>query len=137
MRSIYQIICLLCSNTSNGSSCQSEEMSLSWCNLNPYYFFYIISHNDSLSHKDLTMAILLVSENSYEVKWSEVAQSCRTLCGSMDCSPTGYSVHGIFQARVLEWGAISFSRGSSRPRDRTPVSCIVGRYVTVWATIPI
>ena len=48
-----------------------------------------------------------------KVKWSEVAQSCLTLCDPMDCSLPGSSVHGIFQARVLEWGAISFSRASS------------------------
>ena len=58
---------------------------------------------------------------------SEAAQSCPTLCDPMDCSIPGSSVHGIFQARVLEWVAISFSRGSSRPRDRTRVSCIAGR----------
>ena len=50
---------------------------------------------------------------------SEVAQSCPTLCDPMDCCLPGFSVHGIFQARVLEWVAISFSRGSSWPRDRT------------------
>ena len=54
-----------------------------------------------------------------EVNWSEVTQSCPTLCDPMDCSPSGSSVHGIFQAIVLEWIAISFSRGSSQPRDRT------------------
>ena len=48
---------------------------------------------------------------------SEVAQSCPTLCDPVDCSLPGSSVHGICQARILEWGAISFSRGSSRPRD--------------------
>ena len=48
---------------------------------------------------------------------SEVAQSCLTLCNPMDCSLPGSSTHGIFQARVLEWVAISFSRGSSQPRD--------------------
>ena len=69
-----------------------------------------------------------------EVKWSEVAQSCPTLCYPMDCSLPGSSVHGIFQARILEWVAISFSRGSSRPRDRTRVSHIVGRCFTIWAT---
>ena len=63
----------------------------------------------------------------YEVKWSEVAQSCLTLCDPVDCSPPCSSVHGIFQARVLEWVAISFSTGSSRPRDRTQVSCIVSK----------
>ena len=44
---------------------------------------------------------------------SEVAQSCPTLCNPMDCSPPGFSIHGIFQARTLEWVAIAFSRGSS------------------------
>ena len=65
---------------------------------------------------------------------SEVAQSCPTLCDPMDCSLSGSSVHGIFQARVLEWIAISFPRGSSRPRNRTQVSHIAGRHFTVWAT---
>ena len=51
--------------------------------------------------------------NKAKVKESEVAQSCPTLCDPMDCSPPGSSVHGIFQARVLEWVAISFSRRSS------------------------
>ena len=58
-------------------------------------------------------------------KWSAVAQSCPTPCNPMDCSLPGSSVHGIFQAIVLEWIAIPFSRGSSLPRDRTQVSCIV------------
>ena len=65
---------------------------------------------------------------------SEVAQSCPTLCDPMDCSPPGSSVHGIFQARILELVAISFSRRSSRPRDWTQVSHIVGRRFTIWAT---
>ena len=52
----------------------------------------------------------------------------------MDCSLPGSSVHGIFQAIVLEWIAISFSSGSSQPRDRTRVSCIVDRRFTIWAT---
>ena len=46
-----------------------------------------------------------------------VAQSCPTLCNPVDCSPPGFPVHGILQARILEWVTISFSRGSSRPRD--------------------
>ena len=65
---------------------------------------------------------------------SEVAQSCLTLCDPMDCSLPESSVHGIFQTRILEWVAISFSRRSSRPRDRTRVSRIVGRCFTIWAT---
>ena len=58
---------------------------------------------------------------------SEVAQSCPTLYEPMDCSLPGTSIHGIFQARVLEWVAISFSRGSSLHRDRTQLFHIVGR----------
>ena len=58
---------------------------------------------------------------------SEVAQSCPTLCNPRDCSLQDSSIHGIFQARELEWVAISFSRGSSHPRDRTRVSLIAGR----------
>ena len=65
------------------------------------------------------------------MKWSEVAQSCLTLCDPMDCSLPGSSVHGIFQARVLEWVAISFSRRPSQPKNRTWVSCIADRCFTV------
>ena len=57
-----------------------------------------------------------------------VAPSCLTLCDPMDSSPPGLSLHGILQARILEWVAIPFSRGSSQPRDRTPVSPIAGRF---------
>ena len=73
--------------------------------------------------------------NSLSDKWSEVTQLCPILCDPMDCSLSGSSVHGIFQARVLEWIAISFSRGSSWPRNRTRVSCIAGRRFTVWAKV--
>ena len=64
----------------------------------------------------------------------EVAQSCPTLCNPMDCSLPGSSTQGIFQARVLEWVAISFSKGSSQPRDRIQVSRTAGKRFTVWAT---
>ena len=67
-------------------------------------------------------------------KKSEVVQSCPTLCDPMDYSLPGSSVYGIFQARVLEWVAISLSRGSSQPRDQTRVTCTAGRCFTVWAT---
>ena len=58
----------------------------------------------------------------------KVAQSCWTLC-----EPVDYTVLGILQARILEWVAIAFSRGSSWPRNRTGVSCITGRFFTIWA----
>ena len=63
-----------------------------------------------------------------------VAQSCPTRCDPMDYSPPGSSVHGILQARILEWVAMPSSRGSSQARDWTQVSCIPGRFFTVWAT---
>ena len=65
-----------------------------------------------------------------------VTQSCLTLCDSMDCSPPGSSVHGILQARIPEWVAISFSRGSSQPRDGTQASCTAGGCYTVCFTAP-
>ena len=63
--------------------------------------------------------------------WSEVkvTQLCPTLC-----NPMGYAVYGILQARILEWVAFPFSRGSSQPRDQTQVSCIAGGFFTSWAT---
>ena len=68
---------------------------------------------------------------------SSVTQSCPTLCNLMDCSLLGFSIHGIFLARIWEWVAISSSRGSSWPRDQTPVSCVtcIGRQVLYhWTT---
>ena len=64
---------------------------------------------------------------------AKLLQSCLTLCDPMDCSPPGPSVHGILQARILEWVAMPSSRGSSPPRDRTHIpydSCIAGRLFT-------
>ena len=63
-----------------------------------------------------------------------VTQSCPTLCNPIGCSPPDSSVRGILQARILEWVAIPFSRGSSQPRDWTWVSQITGRFFTIWAT---
>ena len=64
----------------------------------------------------------------------KVAQWYPTLCDPMDCSLSGSSVHGILQARILEWVAIPFSKGSSWPKDQTQVSCIAGRLFTIWTT---
>ena len=92
-----------------------------------------ITADGDCSH-EIKRHLLLGRKVMTNLKWSEIAQSCLTLCNPMDCSLPGSSVHGIFQARILEWIAISFSRGSSRPRDRTQVSHIVGRHFTIWAT---
>ena len=63
-----------------------------------------------------------------------IAQSCLTLCYPVDCSLPGSSIHGILQARILEWVAIPLSRGSFWLGDWTSVSCIAGRFFTIWAT---
>ena len=71
----------------------------------------------------------MVSHSPYNILKVKVAQSRPILCNPMD-----YTVHGILQARTLDWVAYPFSMGSSQPRDRTQVSCIVDRFFTSWAT---
>ena len=68
--------------------------------------------------------------------WSNmlIVQSYLTLCNPVDCSLPDSPVHGILEARLLEWVAIRFSRGSFWPRDRTWVSCIASKYFTIWGT---
>ena len=83
--------------------------------------------------------ILFHSLSTYRLSSTLHCQSFSCLVESnslwpMDCSPTGSSVHVIHQARIPEWVAISFSRGSSPPRDRTWISCITGRPFTIWAS---
>ena len=80
------------------------------------------------------MIWLLLSQLGSDYSKSEVAQLCPTLCDPVNYSLPGSSVHGIFQGGILEWVSISFSRGSSQPRDRTQASHTVGRRFTVWAT---
>ena len=71
--------------------------------------------------------------HTYTYAYAEVlvAQSCPTLLDPMDRSPPGSSVRGILQARILQWVAFPFVRGSSRPRDQTQVSCIAGRFFPI------
>ena len=71
--------------------------------------------------------VSLIIGSLYLLIESEVAHLCPTLCNPVDCSLPGSSLHGILQARILEWVAIPVSRGSSQPRDRTWVSHIAGR----------
>ena len=100
-----------------------------------WYPFYVESKKVIIS---LFLLFLMV--------WQEVLQSSTMWrwwwfspsvvsdsCDSVDCSLPGSSVHGILQARILEWIAISFPRGSSWPRDRTWLSCTAGKRFTIWA----
>ena len=86
-----------------------------------------ISHQPSILHMTVSHISCLRS----------VVKSCPTLCNSMDCSLPACSVQGIFQARILKWVAISFSRGSSQPKDQiwvSWVSCIGRQIIYHWAT---
>ena len=86
--------------------------------------------------------MLLISTDAWApahtiCKHAKLLHSCLTLCNPMDCSPPGSSVHGILQARILEWVASSFSRGASWPRDRNCVSYVSCSYfsVLIWTSL--
>ena len=91
------------------------------------------------SFKKKNCSILAV-HNLATKQQGECVLSCVWLCEPVNCSPPGSSVHGISQARILEWVAISFSRGSFWPRDRTHASCI-GRWIhlhwAIWGAYPL
>ena len=89
-----------------------------------------------ISSKNIFIDIPRITFN--QIGWHPVVQSrvlcaqlCPALCSPMDCGPPGSSVHGIFQVRILEWGAISYSRRSPRPRDQTCSFCVscIGRRI--------
>ena len=84
-----------------------------------------LQHHSSKKPDSSLLSLFILSLLCYinTIRFS-VAQSCPTLCDPMDCSPPGSSVHGIFQVRLLEWIAISFSRGACPSRDWTHLSCI-------------
>ena len=111
-------------------------MILNW-SLSPAIKWSLITKfasNPETTYHSFILIFQTLRELSRTMKWSEVAQSCPTLCDPINCSLPGSSVHGIFQAIVLEWIAISFSSGSSWPRDQTQIFHIAGRFFTIWAT---
>ena len=89
--------------------------------------FSTSSFSESWNSQLLQYALFAISEHFKKVK-VKATQSCPTLCGPMDCSLPGFSVHGILQTRILKWVGIPFSRGSSWLRVRTWVSCPAGRF---------
>ena len=96
-----------------------KEVSRNWATAHSLVFCLWVCH--------------LASDWRSRFQFSSVTQSCLTLCNPMDCSLPGSSVHRVFQARMLEWAAFSFSRGSSRPRD-CPCIFYIGRKVLFhWA----
>ena len=84
---------------------------------------------DFQGNENTLYAVIIM--NIWHVRVYSVAQSCLTLYNPMDCNLPGSSVHGIIQARILGWVAISYSKRSSGPSDRTPVSCVscIGRRI--------
>ena len=98
------------------------------------------SHPFSPTHTRILVCVFFSVSKAPFSLWPNM-KSCvsrsivsHSLCDPVDCSLPGSSLHGILQARILEWVAIPFCRGSSQPRDRTQVSCIAGRFFTIWAT---
>ena len=93
-------------------------------------------HKSQFLVKKHTMPCFVICVHFYNLRLPYcmlVTQSCLTVCDPMDCSPQGFSVHGILQGRTLEWVTIPFSRGSSQPRGWTQASCMAGGFFTVWA----
>ena len=109
------------------SSSPSKEPHMLWIILNA-------DLTPNISNKKFDGIILYTTVQRKHVAEIWVAESRPTLCDPMDCSPPGSSIHGISQARILEWVAISFSRGSSWPRDWTPISCISRQILYYWGT---
>ena len=105
------------------------------------FFIFQLSHSYMTTGKTIALTrwtfvgkVLSLLFNMFSESENEVAQSCPTLCNPMDCSPPGSSVHGIVQARILEWVAISSSRRSPQLSDWTHISCIGRRILYHWAT---
>ena len=88
------------------------------------------SHRKSLEKSIILQTLTIISFPIFYtfILLVIITQLCSALCDPMDCSPPGPSVLGILQARILEWVAIPFSRGSSRPTDQTWLSSIAGRF---------
>ena len=104
-----------------------------WCML--YHQLFLIWPLRPFSSATLLEATLFSHMCMWLCVWACMhAQSCPALCDPMDCSWPGSSVHGILQARILEWVAMQSSKGSSWPRDGTQVFCIAGGFFTSWAT---
>ena len=96
---------------------------------------FVLSEGERQTEEGLLPWVSLASRYGRRKKVKSL--SCVQLCDPVDCSPPGSSVHGILQARILEWVAISFSRGSFQPRDRSQVSHTAGRLFTIWSGNPL
>ena len=110
---------------------QSSESTWTGGRRGPCFCFHLKSKERNFIRSAHSSCYTSGKPPSLRVGWMSV-QSCLTLCDPIICSPPGSFVNGILQARILEWVAIPFSRGSSWPRDCTWVSHIAGRFLTVY-----
>ena len=102
--------------------------------MKPYRQAGLLSAMNCIPHthsEALTSTVTVSGDRALKGCYCLVTKPCPTLCDPTDCSLPGSSVHKILQARILEWVAIPFSRGSFQPRDRTQVFLIAGRLFTV------
>ena len=121
---------LLYSGLENSLDCIIQGVAKSQAQLSDFLFTLLTEVGLFASSQYFWVLSMLLSSIALNL-WvlCSVARSCLTLCDPMD-----FTVHGILQARILEWVAVSFSRGSYQPRDQTQVSRIAGRFFTIWAT---
>ena len=103
----------------------------------PMFWYYLTSL--CVRQMDLSLKTISPLLTPLCPLWMKLTSMCACwlfnhvwLCDSMDCSPPGSSIHGILQARILEWVAILFSRGSSWLMVQTHISCIAGRFFAIW-----
>ena len=111
--------------------------NINFSNFIPTCLFGFVQHRRLTAQVGRLLMILATRIFAHTMPWKVkmlVAQSRSTLCDHMDYSRPGSADHAILQARILEWFAIPFCRGSSRPRDQSWVSCPAGRFFTIWAT---
>ena len=105
--------------------CISMTYQVEW-----FYFFSLIKASN-----ESTLSFFSLFKLAFKIYYTQLIIYYNCVSNSLQpygqYSPPGSSVHGILQARILEWVAIPFSRGSSQPRDQTWVSCIAGRFFTV------
>ena len=117
---------------SRGSSWPRDRTQVSCIVSRHFTVCHVTSYSTPVNYMLQTISMQVYILNMAIHMYVLVTQLCLTLCDPMDYSPPGSSVHGILQARILESVTISFSRGSSWPRDRTQVSCIAGKFFTIW-----